>query len=539
MNNNHSSRTAPVFLRLKRSLEGLRSRLFRFLGIKFYNLSKWCNHQVKSGSRLPEGQKKKHPFSMVQWYKLLQNSPSRRALCALLDGGILGNDFPRSYGGPAGNRILVLAAHQDDEIVGAGGTLIMASQEKKILQVVYYTDGATRFGSFPLDEVTQLRNSEAHSVWKRLSSRKPLFMGVPNRADEIPPQAGQQLAEIIRDYQPTTIFVPLFFEHPLDHMRMSELLARADAVCPLDEQVEIWGYQITTRIPGNAVVDITSVWRKKYRLNKLWHTQNAFHDYPKLAMGRDIANSYYLKGAGVPNHRTGHAEVFLKLPAREYLTLAKAFLEMPEKEPLQASPSSNASPPDFFIVGMQKSGTYWLTGLLDSHPNICCFPSQPGRSGGIGEAHLFDGLAKMDSDFDAFRKSMKVKLNGLFQDLVPSQPFASEQEKDVFFEEIRYRFNEFCDTQRIVAKKNLVGEKTTETIHHLDLVEKLYPGVKKIVILRDPRDRLVSFHYQEIRKARIANDSPITREKIDAYIERIQKDYKGLLIIQQQVFLLT
>ena len=35
-------------------------------------------------------------------------------------------------------------------------------------------------------------------------------------------------------------------------------------------------------------------------------------------------------------------------------------------------------PPDFLIVGLQKCGTYWLTALLDSHPEISSLPPLPG-----------------------------------------------------------------------------------------------------------------------------------------------------------------
>ena len=34
--------------------------------------------------------------------------------------------------------------------------------------------------------------------------------------------------------------------------------------------------------------------------------------------------------------------------------------------------------PDFFIVGLQKCGTYWLTALLNAHPEITCLPAMYG-----------------------------------------------------------------------------------------------------------------------------------------------------------------
>ncbi|HXH24004.1 MAG TPA: sulfotransferase domain-containing protein, partial [Vicinamibacterales bacterium] len=427
----------------------------------------------------------------------------------------------------SGSRILVLAAHQDDETIGAGGTFLLCARAGASFSVIYYTDGSTALGGVRPEEVRRWRRDEACAVWRRIAGVVPTFWDYPNRAPSIAPDAGARLAEAIASFGPDTIFVPNFFEQPEEHRRLNDVLLAADSIRPIAPHVEIWGYQITTRLPGNRAVDITAVWKEKYAVNRLWATQNAYMDYAHLAMGRDIANSYYLKGGMHPRHAAAHAEVFLTFDAPTYLQSAKPFSR------------AAAPPPDFLVIGMQKSGSYWLTALLDAHPSIRCFPSRPGRADGTSEAHLFDVLARLDADFDAFRKSMRSKLDGFLAPVVPDTAPRSPAERDALTDRLRARFNEYCQQQRERAGKPIVGEKTTETVHHPDLVERLYPGIRKVCILRDPRDRAVSFFFHQQRKGRTAPAATLTADQVREYIARVEKDYRGLLRMTPPLHVLT
>jgi hypothetical protein len=189
----------------------------------------------------------------------------------------------------------------------------------------------------------------------------------------------------------------------------------------------------------------------------------------------------------------------------------------------------SAPPPDFLIIGMQKSGSYWLTALLDAHPMVRCFPSRPGYADGTGEAHLFDNLARLESDYEGFRKSMLGKLGRSFADLIPDQPPGSPEARGALVAALRARFDQYCDWQRRRAGKPLVGEKTTETVQYPTLVEKLYPGIRKICILRDPRDRAVSFFFHQQRKKRLDVTERLAERHVLNYLARVRADYAGLL----------
>ncbi len=520
-------------LLVKARWERARSAVFRRAGVVFGDMGRWFMLRVKSA-----GPPKKSHKAHESWRSLIGQLGNQQAVRELLGCGVLGNDLPRQVSYPHGDRILVLAAHQDDETLGAGGTLLLCASAGKAMHVVYCTDGATGVGRLREHEVVQLRRKEATRIWHKIAGVDPEFLDMPNRGDLSCGEAAGRLAQVIATFRPTTIFVPNFLEQPREHRRAAQLLLDAHAQTPLDQRTEVWGYQITTRLPGNVAVDITSVWRRKYRLNRMWGSQNMALDYAHLAMGRDIASSYYLKGGKNPRRTASHAELFLVFKAPQYFSMARRFLELPQEPEMPAGTVASARPPDFLIIGAQKSGSYWLTAMLDAHPRIRCFPSRPGHEDGSGEAHLFDGLAKLERDFDGFRRTMRAKLDGLFEDLVPAESPAAHERQELL-ERFRRRFDQYCQLQRLEHGKPIVGEKTTETLHHPELVEAMYPGIRKICILRDPRDRATSFHGHQIRKRRLPEHAPMTQEEVDAYIERVRRDYEGLCRCTDPVLVVT
>jgi LmbE family N-acetylglucosaminyl deacetylase len=472
------------------------------------------------------------------WLYVLKQVGSREGVRFLLKSGLLGGRLPRSFGLPPGDRILVLAAHQDDEGIGAGGTLLQCARAGKQVCIAYLTDGATALGGLDLEHVSRVRYAEAQRAWRRVRGVEVRFVGQPAASPDVAPASVDQLLSLLEEFRPDTLFVLSFLEEPHDHRLVTRWLLEADRRRPLDPALDVWGYQVTTRVPGNAVVDITPVWRRKRRLNRAWHSQNAIRDYAHLALGRDIANSEYLKHPRLMRPAAAYAEVFVRFDARRYADLCHEFLGLAESVEESLEGRAPSPPPDFLVVGLQKAGTYWLSALLDAHPQIRCFPSRPGHADGTGEVHLFDLLARMDRDFESARQSLSKKLGGYFADVLSVEAPEGKGERAAQRARLAERFSEYCDGQRRRHGKVLVGEKTPETIHHLDLVEALFPGIKKVCILRDPRDRVVSFHHHQVRKGRI-EAGPVGAKEVAKYTDRVRRDYEGLLDIREPFFLTT
>ncbi|WJW76277.1 sulfotransferase [Thiohalobacter sp. IOR34] len=505
--------------------------LFRKAGYFFIDIGDRILCEIKMNGKARRTRKKTRSNirlarSFIAWRHLLLefNAPQAAAFLSSLGG--YGRDLPRDFEGPAGDRILVLAAHQDDETIGAGGTLILAAKAGKKIKVVYTTDGATSLNDHDKDTVVEIRKTEARAVWRRIARVEPLFLDGGNRTEFLSREVIGRLAEIIREYRPTDIFLPNMLEQVTEHRHVNEILMQAVRIRPLNKNVQIWGYNVSTTSPGTAVVDITTVAREKESVNKIWRSQNVYGDYATVCKGRDMLNAAFLKGRRPRRHKA-FAETFMMFPAEEYLRLSRMFISPPPsrvEEPVVA-------PPNFFVVGMQKSGSFWLTALLNAHPMVCCFPERPGHIDGVAEAHLFDGMEKMTTNWPLFAKMMRRRLDYFFSDLIPAKPIEDAERLEELRQALCIRFNQYCHLQRLRSGKPVVGEKTTETCHHPELLDKYYPDALRIAILRDPRDRVVSFFFHQIRKGRLRSGSSLTDDFIQEYISRVRKDYEGLLAL--------
>ncbi len=202
--------------------------------------------------------------------------------------------------------------------------------------------------------------------------------------------------------------------------------------------------------------------------------------------------------------------------------------------------------PDFLIVGMQRSGTHWVSALLNSHPEIACFPALPFRSENpesdmkrIGEVHLFNTLASLEPDVDkSFTRPMEnflTQVHGIFADLVPLKDRLPREE---VYRNFLARYEELCEKMR--GNKLLVGEDTPLYVFHLDFIDSFYPNIKKICIFRDPKDVVVSWHFNLIRKGRKSPEEPIRDGFVEEYCRgTIQPEFRSLLAYEGGIHCLT
>jgi len=200
--------------------------------------------------------------------------------------------------------------------------------------------------------------------------------------------------------------------------------------------------------------------------------------------------------------------------------------------------------PDFLVVGMERSGTHWVAALLNNHPDIACFPSLPwrGDTGGnqVGEVHFFNTIAGLYPEYKDKKhtrpfEDFSFKYNKIFADIVPLKDTVSLRDLS---ERLLRRYSDYCDAQR--GDKKIVGESTPAYVFFLDLIDALCPGVKKIASIRDPKDKIVSWHYNLIRKDKKPQGSSITEKfAIDYLNERIIPEYEALLRYNGEVYIVT
>lgn len=214
---------------------------------------------------------------------------------------------------PAFERVLVLAAHPDDESLGCAGTLALLTDAGVRTTVVFATDGEATIGS-ALDpaETGRRRTAEAREACALLGVTDVRFLGHPD--GELPgrtPQLGADLAPLVAELRPDVVLLPWFLDGHRDH----EALSTALALAGLPPGTQLWGYETWTPLPANRVVDISATYPRKTAAIAAHRTAHLAFD-----VGAGAALSRWRSIHGLMGQ--GYAEAFLALPVEQWLTLS-------------------------------------------------------------------------------------------------------------------------------------------------------------------------------------------------------------------------
>ena len=223
--------------------------------------------------------------------------------------------------------LLVIAPHQDDETIGAGGTLLLASKAKVRIDVVFLTDGTSNHlqrGTSPIDTAC-IRQKEALGVCTRLGA-KMYQLNISNSDPKPTIKDVDQLSEIIHRVKPQVVMAPWLLDSPAKHRLVNHFLWLANKRQTLPD-FEVWGYQVHNTLFPNAYVDITSVAEEKRGLLECYRSQNQLGKrFDHLAMGMGAWNSRYLESS-----EPKFVELFFSLPIGELLRMIEKyyFLDFP------------------------------------------------------------------------------------------------------------------------------------------------------------------------------------------------------------------
>lgn len=131
----------------------------------------------------------------------------------------------------------------------------------------------------------------------------------------------------------------------------------------------------------------------------------------------------------------------------------------------------------FFLVGHPKSGTNWLGALVNLHPEVCC---------------------KGEFRFEALRRGFDT-LERQWWHAAHAGPARDEAER--CFRESVARI--MLASAHEAPRATRIGDRTPRQL--ADYI----PGAKHLYILRDPRDVLVSWTFQEVREWGVNIAAPV------------------------------
>lgn len=190
-------------------------------------------------------------------------------------------------------KVLVIAAHPDDEVYGMGGTIAKLASENNEVHVLIITDGCiTQYRDKPnLEEIIAKKKKEAENANKTLGVRKVHYGNLPDmRLDSISHvEINSIIEKVIKDVRPEVVFTHFYGDVNLDHQIVYKSTLVATRPIPGQPVKELYCYKvpsstewspqiITSIFMPNVLVDISEYYTKKEQAIKMYQTE--LRDYP-------------------------------------------------------------------------------------------------------------------------------------------------------------------------------------------------------------------------------------------------------------------
>jgi len=168
-------------------------------------------------------------------------------------------------------KILVVAAHPDDEVLGCGGTIIKHTQNGDIVQAVFLSDG------FTSRKHGNNRHCLAIEVSYLLNCNKPLFLNFPdNKLDSVPIlDIVKEVEEIIYNFRPNVVYTHHLGDLNIDHQIAHKVAMTACRPQPGFCVKEIYAFEVPSstewQTPGhlafspNVYIDISGQIEHKHK----------------------------------------------------------------------------------------------------------------------------------------------------------------------------------------------------------------------------------------------------------------------------------
>ncbi len=193
-------------------------------------------------------------------------------------------------------KILVIAAHPDDEVLGAGGTIAKLAADGMECHLLIVTDGSSSQyrDSNNLDEIIAAKKLETLNCANILSFKSIHYGGLPDmKLDAVPHvEINQVIEKVIDEVKPDTVFTHFWGDVNMDHQNVYK--STLVAVRPVMGQVvkELYCYRVPsstewtpnkedTMFMPNYFVDIHQYAEQKYKAFACYATELREYPHPR------------------------------------------------------------------------------------------------------------------------------------------------------------------------------------------------------------------------------------------------------------------
>lgn len=210
-----------------------------------------------------------------------------------------------------GQRVLILAPHPDDEVIGCGGTVLrhVAAGDRVVLAIA--TDGRRSGGMRDPEAMSAMRLGEAKSAAAMLQAHLD-WLGL-HEGDWAIEQLRDALMVRLEEMRPDIVYAPSRVDFHPEHHKVAHALALAlEAVSYRPSTLRIYQVQVPlTRRLVNVVSDLSSIMQSSEA------ALHAYHSQAGTIASIFRRRRYSAKWHGIQTA----AEEFWELPVRRYVEL--------------------------------------------------------------------------------------------------------------------------------------------------------------------------------------------------------------------------
>ena len=202
------------------------------------------------------------------------------------------------------NKILIIAAHPDDEILGCGGT-IAKMKNTHIIQTIFMTNGVSARGIKRQKEIKNRKNASI-KLFEFLNLPKPTFYSFPdNQMDRVPLlKIIKKIEKKIKIFKPETIITHYSNCLNIDHRKTYEAVITACRPINNLSVKKILSFEIPSstdwalfknkNFQPNYFIDISNHIEEKLKLLKFYKKE--LKNYPHSRSLRSIKSLASVRG---------------------------------------------------------------------------------------------------------------------------------------------------------------------------------------------------------------------------------------------------
>lgn len=192
-------------------------------------------------------------------------------------------------------KVLVIAAHPDDEVVGAGGTILKHCQHGDEVYLCIVTKAYTPEWS---EEVIKEKRKEAIAASKILRIKKTYFCDLPTvMLDTIPQKnLNEHISKVVKEVQPDIVYTTNKGDLHIDHRLVFESTMVAIRPASSTSIKRVLSYETPTLTPlfpesvflPNVYVDISNTLKFKIKAMSVYKTELREYPHPRSLKGISI-----------------------------------------------------------------------------------------------------------------------------------------------------------------------------------------------------------------------------------------------------------